>query len=459
MGSNRPRLLIVGNPPGLQCLPSSTLDAFDIDRASTRAEALNAVRRNEPAVVLLDLGLPADAGGVEEAFATLAGLVRVAARAKILVVAGQEDREHALRALRLGAYDFCQKPLDSRVVPLILDRARRIHELEAENRRLAEGCVRLGLEGVIAASEPMLNVCRLIQKLARSQATVLLLGESGTGKEHLARALHALSARAPRPMVAINCAAIPESLLESELFGYERGAFTGAVRQTLGKIESASGGTLFLDEIGDMPLSLQAKLLRFLQERAIERLGGRGPIPVDLRIVAATHRDLKGDLQRGRFREDLYYRISEVSITIPPLRDRSADAVLIANHLLQRACKRYGKPRLRLAPDAIAAIERHRWPGNVRELENRINAAVIMTEGRTVSAADLSLASATQGLEILPLRQVRQQAEAAAAQNALAIAGGNIAKAAELLGVSRPTFYVVMRRASGRSPKRPARGA
>jgi two-component system NtrC family response regulator len=294
----------------------------------------------------------------------------------------------------------------------------------------------------------MTKVSRLIQRLAPTQATVLLLGESGTGKERLAQALHGLSDRASKPMVAINCAAIPENLLESELFGYERGAFTGAVKRTVGKIETADGGTLFLDEIGDMPLALQAKLLRFLQERAIERVGGRELIQVDVRIIAATHRDLKVAIAEKTFREDLFYRISEVAVTIPPLRERGSDSVLIANFLLQQACRRNSKPLLKLSPDAVGAIEQYPWPGNVRELENRVNAAAIMAEGKMVNAADLNLqaAPAVGEADILPLREVRQRAEIAAVQRALAITGGNISKAAELLGVTRPTLYDLMER-------------
>ena len=456
MSSKRTRLLVVEDDPGLQRQLKWALDAFDVDCAATREEALSALRRKEPAIVLQDLGLPPDADGVEEGFATISELLRAAPRLKIIVVTGREGREHALRAIQLGAYDFCQKPVDGQLLSLIVDRAHRIHELEAENQRLAQSSSPAALEGLITASEPMMKVCRLIQKLAPTQATVLLLGESGTGKERLARALHDLSERAAQPMVALNCAAIPETLLESELFGYERGAFTGAVRQTLGKIETASGGTLFLDEIGDMPLALQAKLLRFLQERVIERLGGRGVIPVDVRIIAATHRDLTAEIAHGRFREDLYYRIGEVSVAIPPLRERGSDAVLLANYLMQQACKRHGRPLLKLGPDAIAAIEGHAWPGNVRELENRVNTAVIMGEGKLLSAADLSLGSADAGeAAIVPLREVRQRAESLAVQRALALTGGNIAKAAELLGVTRPTVYDLMERTSTPSPKRP----
>ena len=454
MNSNpKTKLLVVEDDPGLQRQLKWALDDFEVECAGTREEALAAARRLDPSIVLQDLGLPPDPDGVEEGFATISELLRLAPATKIVVVTGREGREHALRAMRLGAYDFCQKPVDMQVLSLIIDRARRIHELEAENRRLAESRRANALEGVIAASEPMVKVCRLVQKLAPTQATVLLLGESGTGKERLARALHALSARATQPMVAINCAAIPENLLESELFGYERGAFTGAVKQTLGKIEMADGGTLFLDEIGDMPLALQAKLLRFLQERVIERVGGRELIQVDVRIIAATHRDLKAAIAEKAFREDLFYRISEVAVNIPPLRDRGSDAVLIAHYLLQEACKRHGKAQLKLAPDAIAAIEHYPWPGNVRELENRVNAAAIMAEDKLVSAGDLTLEPPADGGTVLPLREVRQQAEAAAVQRALAITGGNISKAAELLGVTRPTLYDLMERTGGSGGK------
>ncbi len=446
MSSKPTRLLIVEDDPGLQRQLKWALEPYEVECAASRAEALAAVRRLEPPIVLQDLGLPPDPDGVEEGFAAISDILRLAPATKIIVVTGREGREHALRAIALGAYDFCQKPVDLDVLSLVIDRARRIHELEEENRRLA-GNPALALEGVIAASEPMVKVCRLVQKLAPTQASVLLLGESGTGKERLAQALHALSTRAGHPMVALNCAAIPENLLESELFGYERGAFTGAVKQTRGKIETADGGTLFLDEIGDMPLALQAKLLRFLQERVIERLGGRELIQVDVRIIAATHRDLKAAMEQKAFREDLYYRISEVAVQIPPLRERGADAVLIANYLLQIACKRHGKPLLKLGPDAIAAIEKHPWPGNVRELENKVNAAAIMAEGKLVSAGDLSLEPASEAeAGIVPLREVRQRAESEAIQRALAVAGGNVSRAAELLGVTRPTLYDLMQR-------------
>ncbi len=451
MGSNpkpKPKLLIVEDDPGLQRQLKWALDAFEVECAASREEAVTCARRLEPPIVLQDLGLPPDPDGVEEGFATLTALLHLSPATKIIVVTGREGQQHALRAIRLGAYDFCQKPVDLQVLTLIIDRARRIHALEAENRRLAESRSANALDGVIAASEPMTKVCHRVQKLAPTQATVLLLGESGTGKERLAQALHGLSDRAAQPMVAINCAAIPENLLESELFGYERGAFTGAVKQTRGKIEMADGGTLFLDEIGDMPLPLQAKLLRFLQERVIERVGGRELIQVDVRVIAATHRDLKAAIAEKTFRDDLFYRISEVAVNIPPLRERGADAVLIANYLLLEACKRHGKAQMKLAPDALSAIERYAWPGNVRELGNRVNAAAIMAEGAMITAADLALEPGAGDAAMLSLREVRQRAESAAVERALALAGGNISKAAELLGVTRPTLYDLMERIS-----------
>jgi len=453
MNSKRRRLLIVEDDPGLQRQLKWAFDGFDVDCASTREEALSAVRRHEPAVILQDLGLPPDENGVEEGFAAIVDIKRAAPRAKIIVVTGREGREHALRAIEMGAYDFCQKPVEKPLLLMIVDRAVRIHGLEAEIEQLREQHSAPALEGIVVASPAMLKVRRLIEKVGPTQATVLLLGESGTGKERLARALHALSARANKPMVAINCAAIPETLLESELFGYERGAFTGAVRQTIGRIEGADGGTLFLDEIGDMPLPLQGKLLRFLQERVIERIGGREQISIDVRILAATNRDLESAMKQGTFREDLYYRISEVVIPVPPLRERNSDALLIASYFLKQASQRHGRNALRFTPEAVQCIEEHAWPGNVRELENRISRSVIMAEGKAVTAADLGFAEATdQGEELLTLREVRRRAEAQAIQRALALSGGKVALAAKMLGITRPTLYDLMDEMAIRRP-------
>ena len=446
------RLLIVEDDPGLQKqLKWAFADDHEMQFASNREDAITAARRFQPQVVLQDLGLPPDADGVEEGFACIAALHELVPAAKIVVMTGREGREHALRAVREGAFDFCQKPTDVEVLRVILDRAARIHELEAENSRLRASTQSTALPGVIATSDAMVKVTTMIRKLAPTQSTVLLLGESGTGKERLAAALHQLSNRANKPMVALTCAAIPENLLESELFGYERGAFTGAVKQTIGKIEGASGGTLFLDEIGDMPMPLQAKMLRFLQERVIERLGGRTPIPVDVRIVAATNVDLEAAVARGTFRQDLVYRISEVAVNIPPLRDRTGDAVVIAQAFLRAAAERHGRSNtLRFSPGAVQALQNHNWPGNVRELENRVNRAAILAEGDAVNATDLGLAEpeATAGeLPFTNLRDVRNRAEAEALRRALALAEGNVSRAAELLGISRPTLYDLMERA------------
>jgi two-component system NtrC family response regulator len=448
MEARRSKLLVVEDDPGLQRQLKWALDSFDVICVGNREDALTAMRKHAPSIVLQDLGLPPDADGVEEGFRSIAEIQSIAPQTKIVVITGREGREHALRAVSMGAFDFCQKPVDTPMLALVVGRAQRIHELESEVQRLSEEAKPLtAVEGVVAASASMMKACRLIERLAPTDATVLLLGESGTGKERLARALHMLSPRANKPMVAINCAAIPENLLESELFGYERGAFTGAVKRTIGKIEGADGGTLFLDEIGDMPMPLQAKMLRFLQERVIERVGGREVISVDVRIVAATHRDLEAAIAQGTMRQDLFYRIGEVSVRIPPLRERESDAVLIANYLLRRAARRNGRTSLKFSPEAVAAMERHSWPGNVRELENRINAASIMTEGHVVGSADLGLQPAEiDESDSLNLREVRLRAESRAVSRALAISGGNISKAAELLGVTRPTLYDLMQR-------------
>ena len=362
----------------------------------------------------------------------------------MIVVTGNDERENALRAVAMGAYDFYQKPVDADVLRLLVDRASNLYALERENRELLACQMHTPLRGVITGSAAMLKICRNIEKIAPTNANVLLLGESGTGKELLARALHELSPRSRNSFIAINCAAIPDALLESELFGYEKGAFTGAAKQTRGKIEYASGGTLMLDEVGDLPLPLQAKLLRFLQERVIERIGGREPIPVDLRVVCATHRDLSALIASGQFREDLYYRISEITVPIPPLRERAGDVVLVARALLNLFGREQGKSRLNLSADALRALESHRWPGNVRELENRIKRAVVMSESDQISARDLELDSDGTMEPQLNLRQVREHAERHAVQQAMGYADGNISRAADLLGITRPTLYALL---------------
>jgi two-component system NtrC family response regulator len=458
MPEGKPTLLIVEDDPGLQKQLKWCFDDYEVIAAGTRAEALSALRRYEPAVVLQDLGLPPDAEGVSEGFQTLLETLRMAPHTKVIVVTGQLDRENAVKAVGMGAYDFYQKPVDNDVLRLIVQRAFHIHSLEEQTRALANAQGHQPLAGVIALSDSMMRVCRSIEKVAPTMATVLLLGESGTGKEVLAKALHALSPRHGKAFVAINCAAIPDTLLESELFGYEKGAFTGAVKQTPGKFEVANGGTLFLDEIGDMPLSLQAKLLRFLQDRVVERVGGRERIAVDVRIVCATNQDLARRISRGEFREDLFYRISEVTVNIPPLRDRPGDAVVIAQAVMERRAREHGRALRGFSPDALKAIQTYPWPGNIRELENRISGAVIMAEGKHITVEDLGLPTQGEDVTWLNLREVRQRAERDAIRQALAVSGANLSRTAELLGITRPTLYDLLEKNQIAVPDRAAEG-
>ncbi len=438
------KLLIVEDDPGLRSQLRWCFDGYEVLVAEDRETALNQVRRHAPPVMLLDLGLPPDPANASEGLLALEQIRALAPETKVIVVTGNDERENALRAVAMGAYDFYQKPVDADVLRLLVDRASNLYALERENRELLACQMHTPLRGVITGSEAMLKICRKIEKIAPTNANVLLLGESGTGKELLARALHELSPRSRNSFVAINCAAIPDALLESELFGYEKGAFTGAAKQTRGKIEYASGGTLMLDEVGDLPMALQAKLLRFLQERVIERIGGREPIPVDVRVVCATHRDLSALIAGGQFREDLYYRISEITVPIPPLRERAGDVVLVARALLNLFGREQGKSRLNLSADALRALESHRWPGNVRELENRIKRAVVMSESDQISARDLELDSDGTMEPQLNLRQVREHAERHAVQQAMSYADGNISRAADLLGITRPTLYALL---------------
>ena len=430
------KLLIVEDDPGLRSQLRWCFDGYEVLVAEDRETALNQVRRHAPPVMLLDLGLPPDPANASEGLLALEQIRALAPETKVIVVTGNDERENALRAVAMGAYDFYQKPVDADVLRLLVDRASNLYALERENRELLACQMHTPLRGVITGSAAMLKICRNIEKIAPTNANVLLLGESGTGKELLARALHELSPRSRNSFIAINCAAIPDALLESELFGYEKGAFTGAAKQTRGKIEYASGGTLMLDEVGDLPMALQAKLLRFLQERVIERIGGREPIPVDLRVVCATHRDLSALIASGQFREDLYYRISEITVPIPPLRERAGDVVLVARALLNLFGREQGKSRLNLSADALRALESHRWPGNVRELENRIKRAVVMSESDQISDGTME--------PQLNLRQVREHAERHAVQQAMSYADGNISRAADLLGITRPTLYALL---------------
>jgi two-component system, NtrC family, response regulator len=438
----RRKLLILANDRDLRRELEKIFADLDVVCTETSDQTLPLVRRIEPDVVLFDLGTAEDTAAASQSLELLRQILHIAPDIKIIAMTEHDARELAVQAVGLGATDFYHKPINAAVLSIVVRRAFRIRELEEENGRLREQTGHMALEGIIGVSDAMRSLCRAIEKVAPTNATVLILGDSGTGKELMARALHRLSGRAHKPFVAINCAAIPDTLLESELFGYEKGAFTGAAKRTPGKLELADGGTLFLDEIGEMPASLQAKLLRVLQERVVERIGGRTPIPLDLRFICATNRNLEAQVgSGGNFRDDLYYRISEVTIRVPPLRDRQGDSLLLAQFVLQTTAERFGRPTRGLAPDAIRAIQAHRWPGNVRELENRIKGAVIMAEGAVVTASDLGLQDPGDDPEYLNLRVARQRAEAQAVRQALAVARGNLSRASELLGVTRPTLY------------------
>ncbi|MES9869280.1 MAG: PEP-CTERM-box response regulator transcription factor [Sedimenticola sp.] len=436
-------ILIVEDDEGIQSQLKWCFDDYEVVVAGERIEAIEQLRRYQPAVVLLDLGLPPDPGGATEGIATLEEILSIAPDTKVIVVTGNNDHDNAVKCIGQGAYDFYAKPIDQSTLTLVVDRAYRVYELERENRQMLQNQQHSPLDGIIASSPQMLKACRTVEKIAPSDITTLLLGESGTGKELFARALHELSPRSSKKMVSLNCAAIPGTLLESELFGYEKGAFTGAAKQTKGKIEYADGGTLFLDEIGDLPMELQPKLLRFIQERVFERVGGRQEISVDLRIVCATHQNLKDLIDQGLFREDLYYRISEVSIPIPPLRERDGDAIVLAkafiakfNQELDRSIKGFTNP-------AISAIEKYDWPGNVREIESRIKRAVIMADGNQITPEDLDLEENDDSLP-LNLKEVREEAERKAIIRALNYTDNNISQTAKALGLTRPTLYTLM---------------
>jgi two-component system, NtrC family, response regulator len=442
----KPKLLIVEDDEGLQRQLRWAYEDYEVISATTRAEAIDMLRLHEPAVVTLDLGLPPDPDGVTEGFAALSEILALKPDAKVIVASGHGARESAMRAIGSGAYDFYQKPVDIDELGMIVRRAFHLHAIEADNERLASvspGSVK-ALGGTITASPEMLKVTRTIERVANADVSVMLLGASGTGKELLARGVHDSSRRSNGAFIAINCAAIPENLLEAELFGHEKGAFTGAVKTTEGKIEMAHRGTLFLDEVGDIPLPLQVKLLRFLQERVIERIGGRSPIAVDTRIVCATHQNLQAMISDGRFREDLYYRLAEIVVKIPTLAERPGDSALLAKHFLHRFAATMNPTVKGLSSDALAAIDCWSWPGNVRELENRMKRAVIMADNKMVTAADLDLPShedAEEGDDVINLKTIRDRADSTAIRRAIARTEGNISSAAKLLGISRPTLY------------------
>ncbi len=439
-------LLVVEDNPGLQKQLKWSFEGYQVHLAGDRVSAIELLRRHNMPVVTLDLGLPPDPANASEGFAALKEILKLSPHTKVIVVTGNDDRQNALEAIALGAYDFYQKPIQPEVLGLIVDRAYQLHELEEENRQLALVGRDSPLDGIIGSSAAMLAACRLVEKVGPTDATSLVLGESGTGKELFARALHRLSPRKNKPFMALNCAAIPDNLLESELFGYERGAFTGAVKQTKGKIETATGGTIFLDEIGDMPMPLQAKMLRFLQERVIERLGGHVPIEVDVRIICATHRKLDQLIESGEFREDLFFRISEIVIEIPALRDRDSDKALLAQTFLEKFSEQHGCSFRGFADSARAEIDAYAWPGNVRELENRIKRAVVLAEGKQILASDLGFVEDAGHVKLLNLRDARARAEREVIQRALSIYNNNVTHAAEALGISRPSLYSLIKK-------------
>ncbi|MGA0841197.1 MAG: PEP-CTERM-box response regulator transcription factor [Pseudomonadales bacterium] len=440
------RLLIIEDDPGLSTQMRWCFEDVEVFVASNAQEAQALIAREEPQVVTLDLGLPPEPGGTRIGFELLDLINRQTPDTKVIVITGREEREHALKAVAHGAYDFYQKPIDADTLTFVVDRAFRLWSLEEENRLLASHAASTPLDGLITASASMFDIIRQLQRVAPTDATVLIGGETGTGKEVIARAVHKLSARSTGPFVAINCAAIPENLLESELFGHEKGAFTGAVARKIGKVEAASGGTLMLDEIGDMPLQLQAKILRFLQQRTVERIGSTHEIPVDVRVVSATHRDLQSMVAEGAFRQDLYFRLAEISFALPALRERGDDVVLIAKALLARHAT---NRTLRFSQDALSALTGWNWPGNIRELENRVRRASILADGRLVTARDLELKPPEYSIEDnmpLDLREVRARGERDAIQRAMARAQDNVSKAARLLGISRPTLYSLLQK-------------
>ncbi len=448
MSDPKPKLLIVEDDAGLQAQLKWAYPDFEVFQATDRASAIALLRSEEPPVVTLDLGLPPDPDGTSEGFAVLDEIMAIKPDTKVIVASGHGARESALQAIAKGAYDFYQKPVDIEALGLIVRRALQLQRIEAENRQLAfkTGDENRVLGRLITSAPEMVKVARTIERVANTNVSVMLLGASGTGKELLARGLHEASDRRSGAFVAINCAAIPENLLESELFGHEKGAFTGAVKTTEGKIEMAAGGTLFLDEVGDIPLPLQVKLLRFLQERVIERIGSRKSIAVDTRIVCATHQNLEAMIAEGRFREDLFYRLAEIVVKIPSLAERPGDAALLAKAFLARFAKEMNPAVKGFAPDALAAVDSWPWPGNVRELENRVKRAVIMTEGKLIGAADLDLvAPDADEAQVLNLKSARETADRKVIRHALARSEGNISNTAKLLGISRPTLYDLLK--------------
>src|SRR5262245_23885518 len=444
---DKPKLLVVDDDEAIRTqLKYALRDEFTLFFAEDRQTALAAVDAHRPELVSLDLGLPPAPEGAQEGLKALDEIVKRAPATKVVVVTGNGDRVNAIRAVQLGAFDYHSKPIDVGSLKVVLQRAAYLQALESDaEKQLKAQETNVRFEDILGAAPPMREIFAIVARVSKTDATVLIQGESGTGKELLAKAIHSNSPRKSRPFVAINCGAIPETLLESELFGHERGAFTGAHIQRKGRFEVADAGTLFLDEIAEMSAPLQVKLLRFLQERQIERVGGREMIRVDVRVIAATNKDLRSELQAGRFREDLYYRLSVVNLNVPPLRDRGEDLILIANAFLRRRAQEQRR-KLRFSSGALDAMTRYRWPGNIRELENAVQRAAIMSQGQLVEAADLGIAVESASAEPASedrtsLRDARGRAERQALVDALVQTRGNISQAAKQLGISRPTFH------------------
>lgn len=439
------KLLIVEDDIGIQKQLKWTLDDYDLHFAQDKKSAIATFRRHLPKVVILDLGLPPEPENPTVGMETLNALLALDPSCKIIVITGNDDRDTAREAIAMGAHDFYAKPIDEQELNIILRRAFFVANIELEN---AEQPL-LQDSAILGSSQGVMHIRAMVSKVAPTPLTTLLLGESGTGKDLVAREIHQLSDRKEKPFIAINCASIPENLLESELFGYEKGAFTGAMKTTKGKIECANGGTLFLDEIGDMAYPLQAKILRFLQDKMIDRIGGRKPIEVDVRIVCATHQNLRSMVDEKSFREDLFYRISELIIDIPPLRDRDEDIVIIAKALLQQTADNLNKTINGFSQDAIAALLAYHWPGNIRELQNKIKSACILTDAKQIIALDLGLCNPENketNLTKVNLRMVRENAEKDAIVKAMVYCDGNMSNTAKQLGVTRPTLYHLMKK-------------
>jgi two-component system NtrC family response regulator len=440
----KPKLLIVDDDEEIRTQMKWALPDYEVLSAEDRLGALEAFKTKRPIVTLLDLGLPPCPNESEEGLAVLSSFLTIDRAAKVIVISGQSEKKNALQAVGEGAYDFLCKPVDMEELRPLLRRCIYVAELEREFHEMQQSVRTDVFEDMVGTSPQMQGIFAFLRKVAATTAPVLLLGESGTGKEMAALAIHRRSARKEGPFIPINCNGIPETLLESELFGHEKGAFTGAHMQRNGLIEAAAGGTLFLDEIGELPPTIQVKLLRFLQEHRFQRVGGRQEIQIDARIIAATNADLQHAIAEGRFREDLYFRLAVVVINLPPLRERGADISLLAREFLQKYGAQNGRTTLTFSPEALRALNCHKWSGNVRELQNRVKRAVIMADGKRITEKDLELADSGEGLTVATLKEARENVERELVQQTLKKHLGRISSAATELGISRPTLYELM---------------